>query len=85
MPEFSINCECRKPGTKLLTDAATMLDIDLSKSWLVGDKDSDVDCALNASMRAIQVTHGGKQYTQSKKAFALVPTLKEAAQIILTN
>jgi hypothetical protein len=36
-------------------------------------------------MRAIQVTMGGKQYTQSKKAFALVPTLKEAAEIILKN
>jgi D-glycero-D-manno-heptose 1,7-bisphosphate phosphatase len=83
--EFTAECSCRKPGTKLLTDAAIALNIDLSKSWLVGDKDSDVDCALNASMRAIQVTMGGKQYTQSKKAFALVPTLKEAAEIILKN
>jgi len=83
--EFTTECACRKPGTKLLTDAAVALHIDLSQSWLVGDKDSDVDCALNASMRAIQVTMGGKQYTQSKKAFALVPTLKEAAEIILKN
>jgi hypothetical protein len=36
-------------------------------------------------MKGIQVTHGGKQYTQSKRAFALVPTLKEAAEIILKH
>ncbi|MEI6398411.1 MAG: HAD hydrolase-like protein [Pseudomonadota bacterium] len=51
----------------------------------VGDKISDVDCALNAGMRAIQVTRGGKQYSQSKKAFALVPTLLDAAGIIINN
>lgn len=81
--EFAVDCDCRKPGTKLVTDAATRLGIDLQKSWLVGDKDSDVDCAINAGMRGIQVTRGGKQYPQSKKAFALVPTLKDAAEIIL--
>lgn len=83
VPEYSIECSCRKPGTKLLTDAAAQLGLDLKNCWLVGDKDSDVDCAINANMRAIQVTQGGKQYTQSKQAFALVPTLKEAAEIIL--
>lgn len=83
--EFSIDCSCRKPGIKLITDAADQLNLDLKDCWLVGDKDTDVDCALNAQMKAIQVTKGGKQYTQSKKAFALVPTLKEAAEIILKN
>ena len=82
---YAIDCECRKPGTKLITDAADILKVDLSQSWLVGDKESDIDCAIKAQMRGIQVTRGGKQYTQSKKAFALVPTLKEAAEIILKN
>jgi D,D-heptose 1,7-bisphosphate phosphatase len=82
---FAIECDCRKPGIKLLTDASAQLNLDLETSWLVGDKDSDVDCAVNANMKGIQVTHGGKQYTQSKRAFALVPTLKEAAEIILKH
>lgn len=85
VPEYSIECQCRKPGIKLITDAADALKLDLSQCWLVGDKDSDVDCAINANMRGIQVTRGGKQYDQSKRAFALVPTLKEAAEIILKN
>jgi D-glycero-D-manno-heptose 1,7-bisphosphate phosphatase len=82
---YAIDCECRKPGTKLITDAADILKLDLSQSWLVGDKESDIDCAIKAQMRGIQVTRGGKQYTHSKKAFAIVPTLKEAAEIILKN
>jgi D-glycero-D-manno-heptose 1,7-bisphosphate phosphatase len=85
VPEFSIDCDCRKPGIKLVTTAAAHLGLDLSKSWLVGDKDIDVECAKNAGMRGIQVTHGGKQYPQSKYAFAKAPTLKDAAEIILKN
>lgn len=83
--EFAISCECRKPGTKLITDAAKLLSIDLRHSWLVGDKASDVDCAINAGLRGIQVTHGGKQYPKSKQAFATVKSLTEAADVILKD
>ncbi len=83
--EFAIECGCRKPGIKLITDAATKYGIDLQRSWLVGDKASDVDCAHNAGMRAIQVTRGGKQYDHHAHPFAKVATLDEAADIILLN
>jgi D-glycero-D-manno-heptose 1,7-bisphosphate phosphatase len=85
IPEFSIDCDCRKPGIKLVSEAAQQLNLDLSRSWLIGDKDSDVECAMNAGMRGIQLTGGGKHYSQSKVAFALVPTLKEAVDIILKH
>ena len=85
LPEFAIDCQCRKPGIELVTRAQKALSLDLSKSWLVGDKSSDVDCAINAGMRGIQVTRGGKQYSQSKKAFAIVPTLVDAAKIIINQ
>lgn len=85
IPEFAMECECRKPGTKLITDAAAKFKLDLAKSWLVGDKASDVDCAHNAGMRAIQVTQGGKQYDLHPNAFAKAPTLDEAADIIISN
>lgn len=83
--EYAIECGCRKPGIKLITDAATKHNLDVKNSWLVGDKDSDVECAHNAGMRGIQVTRGGKQYDHHPNAFAKVPTLDEAADIILAN
>lgn len=82
---FAIECGCRKPGIKLLTDAAAKHYLDLKKSWLVGDKASDVDCAHNAGMRGIQVTRGGKQYDHHPNAFAKVPTLDEAADVIISQ
>ena len=41
-PDFTGPCECRKPGTLLFRRAATDLDLDLSRSWYVGDKARDV-------------------------------------------
>ena len=48
-------------------------------------KDSDIECAINAGMKGIQVTKGGKQYPKSKKAFAMTETLREAAKLIKSN
>lgn len=42
LPEVSGPCECRKPGTLLYRQAADQLDIDLSRSWWVGDRARDV-------------------------------------------
>lgn len=35
-------CECRKPSSKMINDAATKYDIDLTKSIMVGDNLSDI-------------------------------------------
>ena len=39
---LTINCDCRKPKKGLLDQAAKSLDIDLSKSLLIGDKETDI-------------------------------------------
>ncbi|WP_295761817.1 HAD family hydrolase [uncultured Oscillibacter sp.] len=44
--KYRVNCRCRKPGTKLFHDAAEKWDIDLDRSYVIGDKLSD--CALCA-------------------------------------
>lgn len=45
----------RKPGPYSLFVAAAQLDLDLSGSWMVGDRETDVACALAAGVRAILV------------------------------
>jgi D-glycero-D-manno-heptose 1,7-bisphosphate phosphatase len=41
-------CACRKPGVALLRQAAADLDLDLKASWMVGDRQSDLDAGSAA-------------------------------------
>ena len=47
-PEES--CECRKPQIGMITQALGDYDIDLANSWLFGDKESDVQTAINGGI-----------------------------------
>jgi len=42
------NCSCRKPKTGMIEQALEEFDIDLAHSWMIGDKQSDIDLAHNA-------------------------------------
>ncbi|MCW8850408.1 MAG: HAD family hydrolase [Melioribacteraceae bacterium] len=58
-PEFDSKekCNCRKPSPKLVFDAAEELDVELKKSFFIGDKISDSECGINAGMCSILVTN----------------------------
>jgi len=45
------DCDCRKPKPKLIRDAARELSVDISRSYMVGDKISDVDAGRNAGCK----------------------------------
>ncbi len=49
-PEFSGECECRKPGPGMILKAALEFHLDLKASVLIGDKKSDVLAGLNAQV-----------------------------------
>jgi len=48
----------RKPGSGMLEEAARNHGIDLSRSWMIGDKDIDVECGRRAGCRTILVRTG---------------------------
>ncbi len=50
-PEISGECSCRKPKPGMLIDAGAEFDIDLKNSVLVGDKERDIQAAINAGLR----------------------------------
>ena len=58
VPEFSMDCECRKPKTGLIDQACTSFDIDLSRSFMVGDMCSDMEFANRAGIKGILVKTG---------------------------
>jgi D-glycero-D-manno-heptose 1,7-bisphosphate phosphatase len=50
-PDFTGECECRKPKPGMIIEAKKEFDIDLDKSILVGDKNSDIEAGLNAGIK----------------------------------
>ena len=54
----TIACDCRKPATGLLDRAARDLDIDLARSFMVGDKWIDVELGHRAGAASILVRSG---------------------------
>ena len=56
--EFRRDCECRKPRPGLVNRAQTLLDLDLSRSFVVGDKLADAGLAVNAGVRGVLVRTG---------------------------
>lgn len=52
------DCACRKPEPGMLLQAASEFDIDLTRSFIVGDKASDVEAGLNAGVTPILVLTG---------------------------
>ena len=78
--EFRRDCECRKPKTGLLMQANRDLTVDWQRSFLIGDKVSDIDCAHQQNLKAIQINHG--QYPIHPQADGVVTQLSEAISLI---
>ena len=52
---YAIECDCRKPLPGLVLNAAKDFDIDLEKSWMIGDSITDIQMAQGVSMNSILV------------------------------
>ena len=48
----------RKPEPGMVLEAARDLDLDLARSWFVGDKPADIECGARAGTRTIRVQTG---------------------------
>ena len=48
-------CNCRKPQPGLLLKAAKDLGIDVKESWMIGDKEIDLEAAKRAGCRGVRV------------------------------
>ncbi len=55
---YTKECDCRKPGTGMINRAARDLRIDVNKSFVIGDKWSDVELGQRAGARSILVKSG---------------------------
>lgn len=57
-PPYNVECTCRKPRTGMLDRAVEEFGVDLSRSFVVGDKFADVKAGQNAGARTVLVLTG---------------------------
>ena len=85
---FAIDCECRKPLPGLLLAAAAELDVDLGRSWFVGDTWMDVAAGQAAGCRSILIGPEWRDRSTHPAGIqpdAAVPDLLAAVEIVLAD
>ena len=55
VPEYSVECDCRKPRTGLVQKACEEFDIDMKNSYVIGDRCSDIELAERSNLQGIMV------------------------------
>ena len=75
-------CDCRKPKPGMLLRAAATHQIDLKRSFLIGDRWRDVDCAHAAGCRAVFIDRGYREKLRKLPEF-MVSNFNEAVAVIL--
>ncbi|HEY9697786.1 MAG TPA: HAD family hydrolase [Trichocoleus sp.] len=83
---YSIACACRKPQPGLLLQAAAEHEIDLSRSWFIGDILHDVEAGRVAGCRTVLIDNGNEtewQLSYSRLPHHVVKNLSEAASAIV--
>jgi D,D-heptose 1,7-bisphosphate phosphatase len=58
VPEYRQACDCRKPAPGLLQRAAREHQLDLGRSFLVGDRWTDIEAGIRAGVRSVLVRSG---------------------------
>ena len=81
----NINCNCRKPKPGMLFEAKKKHNIDMSKSWLIGDKESDIIAANNAGINnTILVKSGHKINEKNTKAKFVLDSISTLKNVVIS-
>ena len=90
-PALRLDCDCRKPKPGMIHQAAKRFDLDLTRSFVVGDKMADVGLgnAVGAQSILVKTGYGQTEVSQYKGevpgAAYVAETLAEAVTWILTS
>lgn len=79
------DCPCRKPKPGLLISAAADHGIDLTQSWMIGDRWRDIDAGHAAGCRAILIDYQYDERAPARDPVARTRDLAEAAAFILSG
>jgi D-glycero-D-manno-heptose 1,7-bisphosphate phosphatase len=79
------HCACRKPLPGLLFEAQRKHNIDLSRSFFVGDRWRDIDAGRAAGCKTLLIDYGYRERKPAQPPEATVRSLREAADWILSS
>ena len=74
VPELKIDCDCRKPKPGMLLKAAEEFNIDLSRSWMIGDGENDIKAGKAAGCSTVLI--GAEDYGQDKSVTSLLEIIE---------
>jgi D-glycero-D-manno-heptose 1,7-bisphosphate phosphatase len=86
--KYRMVCRCRKPQPGMIEDATRDLEVDLSRSWMIGDRWIDVATGSAGGVRSLLVRTGhaarvGEEPPAGVRADAILNNLMEAVGWIL--
>lgn len=83
--KYSIECNCRKPKTGMIDKLVKKYNIDLNKSYVIGDKISDMELANNCGCNYYLVLTGQSTIEDLKEVKNIRKDIKEIAKVIIDN
>jgi D-glycero-D-manno-heptose 1,7-bisphosphate phosphatase len=72
---YKIDCDCRKPKPGMVLKAKNEFNIDLDKSYMIGDRNKDIVFGKNLGLKTCMVLtgYGLGEYTYQRKLWAIQP------------
>ena len=80
---LKIDCDCRKPKPGMLIQASRDFNIDLGRSYMIGDGENDVKCGLAAGCHTVLISEGENEENREYGQDITTMSLLEAVQKIL--
>ena len=88
VPQYAVECTCRKPEPGMLYQAAQERSISLNTSWMIGDILNDVEAGKRAGCRTVLLDVGHETEWQDgphRRPDLMVTNLEEAAEWIIKS
>jgi D-alpha,beta-D-heptose 1,7-bisphosphate phosphatase (EC 3.1.3.-) len=63
--EYAVECECRKPNTGMIEQAVKDFNINLKESFIIGDKEIDIQTGKNAGMKMSILVRSGHNINEA--------------------
>ena len=84
VPEYRKDSDWRKPRPGMLLAAAQEMDLDLSRSWMIGDRDRDIQAGHNAGCKTILIgsTASESADPEKNKPDYVAVNMREAVNIV---